>query len=79
MTDPYAVPVPRGYRTGHWEVREPIATGAFGSVYEGRRVGGPADLPRTAALKFLPTGTGTPASSRICANSSTARSSCTGG
>lgn len=60
MTDPYAVPVPRGYRTGHWEVREPIATGAFGSVYEGRRVGGPAELPRTAALKFLPTGTGTP-------------------
>ncbi|MQY35252.1 hypothetical protein SRB17_32250 [Streptomyces sp. RB17] len=61
MTEPYAVPVPRGYRVGAWEVREPIATGAFGSVYTGRRAGGKdAGLPRTAALKFLPTGTGTP-------------------
>ncbi|MFC5215409.1 protein kinase domain-containing protein [Streptomyces coerulescens] len=60
MTEPYAVPVPRGYRVGEWEVREPIATGAFGSVYEGRRTGDAEDLPRTAALKFLPTGTGTP-------------------
>ncbi|MEU0025210.1 protein kinase [Streptomyces sp. NPDC006335] len=57
MTEPYAVPVPRGYRVGGWEVREPIATGAFGSVYEGRRRDG---QPTTAALKFLPTGTGTP-------------------
>ncbi|MEU9990476.1 protein kinase [Streptomyces sp. NPDC048045] len=122
MTEPFAVPVPRGYRVGAWEVREPIATGAFGSVYAGRRTGdrpaagtrrrreagraetreagraeareaehaetweaepgrgreaergrahgtgagvpeadtGGGDLPRTAALKFLPTGTGTP-------------------
>ncbi|KUN08362.1 protein kinase [Streptomyces yokosukanensis] len=72
MTEPYAVPVPRGYRVGVWEVREPIATGAFGSVYTGRRTadgagegagaGGDGDRepPRTAALKFLPTGTGTP-------------------
>ncbi|MFJ2304795.1 serine/threonine protein kinase [Streptomyces sp. NPDC087787] len=60
MTEPYAVPVPRGYRVGVWEVRSPIATGAFGSVYEGRRTGGDGTLPRTAALKFLPTGTGTP-------------------
>ncbi|MEU5534656.1 protein kinase [Streptomyces sp. NPDC020362] len=75
MTEPYAVPVPRGYRVGVWEVREPIATGAFGSVYAGRRTGGSptgvgtdeadkdtvgSDLPRAAALKFLPTGTGTP-------------------
>ncbi|MEU6353954.1 protein kinase [Streptomyces sp. NPDC047072] len=58
MTGPYAVPVPRGYRVGAWEVREPIATGAFGSVYEARRRDGAA--PATAALKFLPTGTGTP-------------------
>ncbi|WP_416971044.1 protein kinase domain-containing protein [Streptomyces sp. 4F14] len=60
---PYAVVVPKGYRVGVWEVREPIATGAFGSVYAARRTGdeesGP-HLPRTAALKFLPTGTGTP-------------------
>ncbi|MEV5878685.1 protein kinase [Streptomyces sp. NPDC052101] len=60
MTEPYAVPVPRGYRVGVWEVREPIATGAFGSVYAGRRTGGSAELPDAAALKFLPTGTGTP-------------------
>ncbi|MET7378136.1 protein kinase [Streptomyces sp. NPDC005526] len=66
MTEPYAVPVPRGYRVGGWEVRQPLATGAFGSVYEGRRTGAPAagegadTLPDTAALKFLPTGTGTP-------------------
>ncbi|MER7234292.1 protein kinase [Streptomyces olivaceus] len=88
MTEPYAVPVPRGYRVGVWEVREPIATGAFGSVYAARRMDdgdrsrgtgdagrtdrpGPARhaatgagsgsaLPETAALKFLPTGTGTP-------------------
>ncbi|CAM5541701.1 Protein kinase OS=Streptomyces tendae OX=1932 GN=GUR47_16675 PE=4 SV=1 [Streptomyces tendae] len=67
MTESYAVPVPRGYRVGVWEVREPLATGAFGSVYAARRVGAAtggtrADegLPETAALKFLPTGTGTP-------------------
>ncbi|MER5294898.1 protein kinase [Streptomyces pharetrae] len=57
---PYAVPVPRGYRVGAWEVRAPIATGAFGSVYAGCRVGDGDALPRTAALKFLPTGTSTP-------------------
>ncbi|MFJ6724312.1 protein kinase [Streptomyces sp. NPDC091281] len=60
MTEPYAVPVPRGYRVGAWEVRAPLATGAFGSVYEGRYTGGDGRLPRTAALKFLPTGTSTP-------------------
>ncbi|MFJ9582893.1 protein kinase domain-containing protein [Streptomyces acidicola] len=97
MTEAYAVRVPKGYRVGDWEVREPIATGAFGSVYAARRAKAderprvaPADepaedlpaqnlpthdlpvhdppahdppahaLPRTAALKFLPTGTGTP-------------------
>ncbi|WP_399887780.1 protein kinase [Streptomyces sp. BBFR51] len=64
MTEPYAVPVPKGYRVGVWEVREPIATGAFGSVYAARRTDGArdagGDLPDTAALKFLPTGTGTP-------------------
>ncbi|MFG3248363.1 serine/threonine protein kinase [Streptomyces sp. NPDC048187] len=67
MTESYAVPVPRGYRVGVWEVREPLATGAFGSVYAARRVGSATDgtradggLPETAALKFLPTGTGTP-------------------
>ncbi|MFF7732694.1 protein kinase [Streptomyces sp. NPDC007984] len=39
MTEAYAVPVPKGYRVGDWEVREPLATGAFGSVYAARRVG----------------------------------------
>ncbi|MFI5795478.1 serine/threonine protein kinase [Streptomyces sp. NPDC051677] len=70
MTEPYAVQVPRGYRVGGWKVREPIATGAFGSVYAARRdladndaPGDAADgseVPETAALKFLPTGTHTP-------------------
>ncbi|MFD5663196.1 protein kinase domain-containing protein, partial [Streptomyces hirsutus] len=104
MTEPYAVRVPKGYRVGVWEVREPIATGAFGSVYAARRTGegtgggdgdgggktqggpGAGDpgggtgkaptgcagtgtrdrsgygeaLPGSVALKFLPTGTGTP-------------------
>ncbi|MFD5158513.1 protein kinase [Streptomyces hawaiiensis] len=60
MTEAYAVPVPKGYRVGVWEVRAPIATGAFGSVYAARRVGDGTGLPPTAALKFLPTGTATP-------------------
>ncbi|WP_053202869.1 protein kinase domain-containing protein [Jiangella muralis] len=60
-TDPFAVTVPEGYRVGVWEVRQPLASGAFGSVYAARRVGdGPGDLPAEAALKFLPTGTRTP-------------------
>ncbi|MFD5749887.1 protein kinase [Streptomyces sp. NPDC127033] len=58
---PYALPVPRGYRVGPWEVRERLASGAFATVYAARRVGDdePA-LPREVALKFLPTGTRTP-------------------
>ncbi|WP_156723078.1 protein kinase domain-containing protein [Streptomyces apocyni] len=73
---PYAVSVPKGYRVGRWEVREALASGAFGSVYAARRTpcaddklpkgklpeDGLSDdgLPDTAALKFLPTGTHTP-------------------
>lgn len=58
MNDVVPVRVPKGYRTGVWEVREPLASGAFATVYAGRRVeDGPAELPRRAALKFLPTGT----------------------
>ncbi|WP_030254188.1 protein kinase domain-containing protein [Streptomyces violens] len=64
MTDPrsgVAVPVPAGFRIGRWEVGEPIASGAFGSVYAARAVdGGAAGEPAEAALKFLPTGTRTP-------------------
>ncbi|MFP3988411.1 protein kinase [Streptomyces sp. E11-3] len=56
---PYAISVAKGYRVGGWEVREALASGAFGSVYAARRVSG-TDLPKTAALKFLPTGTHTP-------------------
>ncbi|MFF0700811.1 protein kinase [Streptomyces tendae] len=58
---PYAVPVPKGYRVGPWEVREPVASGAFATVYDAalRTVDGD-ELPRRAALKFLPTGTRTP-------------------
>ncbi|MEV0638902.1 protein kinase [Streptomyces sp. NPDC050619] len=61
-----AVPVPKGYRVGSWEVREPLASGAFATVYTGRLVGdglggdGAPDLPRRVALKFLATGTRTP-------------------
>ncbi|WP_053750846.1 serine/threonine-protein kinase [Streptomyces sp. MMG1533] len=57
----YAVTVPKGYRVGPWEIREPLASGAFATVYAGRLVGeAQPDLPRRAALKFLPTGTRTP-------------------
>ncbi|WCD98937.1 protein kinase [Streptomyces sp. HUAS 31] len=56
----YAVRVPRGYRVGVWEVVEPIASGAFGSVYAARRAEPAEGLPAEAALKFLPTGTQTP-------------------
>ncbi|GHH13183.1 serine/threonine-protein kinase [Streptomyces lanatus] len=54
---PYAVPVPKGYRIGPWEVRDPLGSGAFATVYAARRGDG---QPRTAALKFLATGTRTP-------------------
>lgn len=61
--------VPTGYRVGSWEVREPLGTGAFSSVYAARRAtstfatpsapgatGSDAQaLPSRAALKFLPT------------------------
>ncbi|NML49254.1 protein kinase [Streptomyces sp. R302] len=57
----YAVPVPKGYTVGPWEVREPLASGAFSTVYAARHTGTPAPgLPDRAALKFLPTGTRTP-------------------
>jgi serine/threonine protein kinase len=54
--EPHAVPVPKGYRVGRWEVREPIASGAFATVYGALRTDGNEGAPRTAALKFLPTG-----------------------
>ncbi|ARX85868.1 serine/threonine protein kinase [Streptomyces alboflavus] len=61
--------VPTGYRVGSWEVREPLGTGAFSSVYAARRATGAVTtppgpgaagpgtgpLPARAALKFLPT------------------------
>ncbi|MFJ8536271.1 protein kinase [Streptomyces sp. NPDC093591] len=62
----HAVEVPRGYRVGAWEVREPIASGGFGSVYAAQRAESAEsaesaeDLPSEVALKFLPTGTQTP-------------------
>ncbi len=57
----YAVPVPKGYTVGCWEVRAPLASGAFSTVYAARRTGSPAEgLPDQVALKFLPTGTRTP-------------------
>ncbi|MFF7389665.1 protein kinase [Streptomyces scabiei] len=56
----YAVPVPKGYRVGGWEIREPLASGAFGTVYAARRTEPAEGLPTEAALKFHPTGTRTP-------------------
>ncbi|GAA3088581.1 hypothetical protein GCM10010449_10390 [Streptomyces rectiviolaceus] len=56
----YAVDVPKGYRVGPWVVRGHLASGAFGSVYAARRVAPAEGLPRTVALKFLPTGLRTP-------------------
>ncbi|MFF4084905.1 serine/threonine-protein kinase [Streptomyces sp. NPDC001777] len=56
-------PLPRGYRVGHWEVTEPIASGGWATVYAGRSVeepadgpvDGPVEEPVEVALKFLPT------------------------
>ncbi|WP_262505220.1 serine/threonine-protein kinase [Streptomyces sp. TRM68367] len=61
-SETYAVPVPKGYRVGPWEVRKPLASGAFATVYAARRAARDErdGLPREAALKFLPTGTRTP-------------------
>ncbi|MFE7269069.1 protein kinase [Streptomyces sp. NPDC057623] len=57
----YAVPVPKGYRLGPWEVREPLGSGAFATVYAARLAEEhDPEPPRRAALKFLPTGTRTP-------------------
>ena len=56
-----AVAVPKRYRVGPWEVREPLASGAFATVYAARLAEeGDPQLPARAALKFLPTGTRTP-------------------
>ena len=55
-----AVSVPKGYRVGAWEVLDPIASGAFGSVYAARCTAPAEGRPAEAALKFLSTGTGTP-------------------
>ncbi|MEU4889799.1 protein kinase [Streptomyces xinghaiensis] len=52
--------VPSGYRVGPWEVREPLASGAFSTVYAARHTGGARSGRHEAALKFLPTGTHTP-------------------
>ncbi|MFF5494917.1 serine/threonine-protein kinase [Streptomyces aquilus] len=60
MSDEHPVQVPRGYRVGAWEVREPIASGAFASVYAARCTEAAEGRPAEAALKFLPTGTNTP-------------------
>ena len=54
------IAVPPGYRIGRWEICEPLASGAFGCVYAARPMTADPDLPETAALKVLPTGTHTP-------------------
>lgn len=52
----HTVTVPEGYRIGAWTVREPLASGAFTTVYAAHRTHG---TPRTVALKFWPTSTRT--------------------
>ncbi len=56
-TTRHTVTVPKGYRIGAWKVHEPLASGAFTTVYEAHRGQG---LPPTAALKFWPTTAHTP-------------------
>ncbi|OCC11579.1 Serine/threonine-protein kinase PknL [Streptomyces sp. PTY087I2] len=56
-TGRHTVTVPRGYRIGDWQVDEPLASGAFTTVYAAHRTHG---TPRTAALKIWPTHTRTP-------------------
>ncbi|MGW1974751.1 protein kinase domain-containing protein [Streptomyces sp. NPDC001889] len=58
--DSLALPVPPGYRVGPWEVREPLGSDAFATVYAARRTTPARDAPAQVALKFLPTGTRTP-------------------
>lgn len=54
------VSLPPGYRVGDWTVQEPLAEGAFGAVHSAYRTVAEEGTPDRAALKFLPTGTGTP-------------------
>ncbi|MGI5335907.1 serine/threonine-protein kinase [Streptomyces sp. CA-181903] len=60
-------PLPPGHRIGGWEVTGPIAAGGWGTVYAGRPAtpgtGGP-EVPRTVALKILPTGGLAPSQAR---------------
>lgn len=66
----FPLAVEPGYQVGGWTVGRPLGSGAFASVYAATRAPGSAprapggapagDLPDTAALKFLPTGTCTP-------------------
>ena len=60
MTEPYAVPVPKGYRVGSGRCASPSPRAPSGACTR-RGPSTPGEgLPRSAALKFLPTGTGTP-------------------
>jgi serine/threonine protein kinase len=58
------VRVPLGTQVGAWRVQRYIASGGWGSVYEGvlleSRRGVAAGVPRQVALKVLPTGSATP-------------------
>ncbi|MCF2436043.1 hypothetical protein LV779_23235 [Streptomyces thinghirensis] len=50
-------------------MREPLASGAFASIYDATRAADDGELPRRAALKFLATGTVPRASYTTCATS----------
>lgn len=60
-TSGWVVDVPVGYRVGPYRVDGGIAAGSWGCVYGGSLVSPTGELPRQAALKFLPTGQLTPA------------------
>ncbi len=52
------VKVPQGYRVGAWRTTRPLASGSWSSVYAADRDAEPTpDIPPSAALKFVPTGT----------------------
>jgi serine/threonine protein kinase len=64
----HPVVVPVGFEVGGWRVTHHIASGSWGSVYAGRRIGdGVGGLPEQVALKFLPAGSLTPAQHSVLA------------
>lgn len=57
----YPVEVPAGTVAGSWRVTHHLASGQWGSVYAGERVGDDPSVSATVAIKFLPADALTPA------------------